>query len=202
MDIVTLPPPRKASEVSVEQCLAARRSVRNYRPAPLTIADIGQLLWAAQGITGPEGKRAAPSAGALYPLETYLVAGQVEGLVPGVYRFSPRKHELLPVASGDKREELASAACDQECVCDAAALIAFTVIYRRVTRKYGPASARYADMEAGHAAQNVALQAVALGLGSVMVGAFDAEKVKRILKPGAREEASYMIALGRPAKRR
>jgi SagB-type dehydrogenase family enzyme len=201
MEIVSLPPPRKKSEVSVEQCLATRRSVRAYRNTPLALADIGQLLWAAQGITGTAGKRAAPSAGALYPLETYLVAGNVEGLPPGVYRYSPRRHELAPLVAGDKWEEMAAAAWNQECVSSAAAIIAFTAIYRRVTRKYPERGVRLVDMEAGHAAENVLLQAVALGLGSVVLGSCCPDAMKRILRPGAGEEPVSMVALGKPSRR-
>jgi SagB-type dehydrogenase family enzyme len=201
MEIVLLPAARTKSEVSLEQCIAARRSIRAFKKAPLALAEIGQLLWAAQGVTGPQGKRAAPSAGALYPLETYLVAGDVAELPPGVYRYSPRRHELLPLAAGDKREELAAAAWDQECIRNAAAIVAFTAVYRRVTRKYKEMGARLVDMEVGHAAENVVLQAVALGLGAVVVGAICPDAIKKILRPGAGEEPLLTVALGKPSRR-
>jgi SagB-type dehydrogenase family enzyme len=201
MEIVSLPPPRKKSRVSVEECLAKRRSVRVYESASLSMAEVGQLLWAAQGITGPEGQRTAPSAGALYALEVYLVAGNVERLSPGVYRYGLRRHELLQLVGGDRREELALAAMNQECVRNAPVILVFTATYRRSKRKYGERGVRLVDIEAGHAAENVALQAVALGLGSVSLGAFREAELKRILRPSAGEEPLYLVPVGRQMQR-
>lgn len=198
MGLVSLPPFRKKGNVSLEECLAARRSLRAYAPAPLSLDEAGQLLWAAQGISSVEKQRTAPSAGALYPLEVYLVAARVEGLPPGVYRYEPYKHQLLALREGDWRKELATAALDQDCVRDAAAIVVFTANYRRTTRKYGDKGIRYVEIEVGHAAQNVLLQAVALGLGGVPVAAFDPRGVEKIIRPPTDETPIYMVPLGRP----
>ncbi len=192
-----LPEPRRSGSWSVEGALGERRSVREYAPTPLTRAELGQLLWAAQGITGPDGGRPAPSAGALYPLEVYVAAGAVEDLPSGVYRYEPRRHALALVAEGDRRAGLAAAALGQECVEEGAAVIALAAVYRRTTGKYGERGTRYVHMEVGHAAQNVYLQAVALGLGTVVVGAFDDRDVKRVLGMGAREEPLCLMPVGR-----
>lgn len=196
-DLIKLAKPRQDSNVSLERCLATRRSVRNYRDAPLSIAEAGQLLWAAQGITGAGFLRTAPSAGALYPLEVYVVAGSVDGLAPGIYKYSPDKHGLALVTAGDKRKELAAAALGQECVRNGAVTILFSAVYRRTMRKYGQRGVRYVHMEIGHAGQNVCLQATALGLGVVTVGAFDDAAVKRIAEMPEEEEPLYLLPVGR-----
>lgn len=192
-----LPQPRRSGPWSVEGALAERRSVREYTGEPLTRAELAQLLWAAQGITSAEGLRTAPSAGALYPLEVYVAVGAVDDLPSGIYRYEPARHALELVASGDRRAELAAAALGQECVQDGAAVLALAAVYRRTTGKYGERGIRYVHMEVGHAAQNVCLQAVALGLGTVVVGAFDDRDVKRILNMGAREEPLCLMPVGR-----
>ncbi len=193
-----LPQPRRSGPWSVEGALAERRSVREYTGEVLTRAELAQLLWAAQGITGAEGLRTAPSAGALYPLEVYVAVGAVEDLPSGIYRYEPGRHALELVAVGDRRAELAAAAVGQECLQDGAAVIALAAVYRRTTGKYGERGIRYVHMEIGHAAQNVCLQAVALGLGTVVVGAFNDRDVKQILSMGAREEPLCLISVGRP----
>lgn len=198
MDVIRLPEPRRQSNVSVESALQSRRSVREYRDEPLTLSDVSQLLWAAQGCTGPEGARAAPSAGALYPLEVYLVAGRVNDLASGIYRYRPQHHELVRVAEGDKRASLASAALDQDCVRNAAVTIVVAAVYERVTKKYGKRGVMYVHMEAGHAAQNVHLQAVSLNLGTVAVGAFEDEPMKKLLTLPAEEQPLYLLPVGRP----
>ncbi len=194
---IRLPEPRRSSEVSLEQSLLSRRSVRTYKDAPLTVSEIGQLLWAAQGITGSGRFRTAPSAGALYPLEAYVVAGRVNGLAPGVYKYAPGRHELTSVTAGDLREELADAGLGQESIEDGAIDIVFAAIYRRTTKKYGDRGVRYVHMEAGHAAQNVCLQANAMGLGTVTIGAFRDDAVKRILKMPEEEEPLYILPVGK-----
>jgi len=113
---LALPQPRINSEISVEHCLLKRRSVRSFRNAALSLADISQLLWAAQGIAAEGHLRTAPSAGALYPLEVYLVAGNADGLEPGAYHYRPKRHELVLVKAGDFRRELDRAALGQDCV--------------------------------------------------------------------------------------
>jgi SagB-type dehydrogenase family enzyme len=178
---IRLPEPRTQGEHSVESLLARRRSARELDPSALTLAQIGQLAWAAQGISGPGGLRTAPSAGALYPLELYLAAGAVQGLEPGIYRYLPRGHALARVARGDVRSALARAALGQGWLARAPAVFVFGGVHERTAVKYGTRAARYVHMEAGHAGQNLFLQANALGLGSVVVGAFRDEEVSRVM---------------------
>jgi len=195
---LTLPQPRFNSETSVEQALLRRRSIRSYKDEPLTLAEVSQLLWAAQGITEPaKGFRTAPSAGALYPLELYLVVGDVKGVAKGVYKYNPEKHSLLRVVGGDLREELSKAALGQPWVRRGAVVLVFSAVYERTTRRYGDRGARYVHMEVGHAAQNVYLQAVSLGLGTVVVGAFDDEQVRKILGMPRDEQPLYIMPVGR-----
>lgn len=195
--VVKLPAPRPDGAVSVEAALQGRRSVREFSGRPLSLEEVSQLLWAAQGITHPEGLRAAPSAGALYPLEVYLVAGDVTGLPAGVYRYGPRGHELHKVADGDRRSALARAALEQDCVRDGAAVLVLAGVYERTLRKYGERGVRYVHMEVGHAAQNVYLQAETLGLGTVMVAAFHDEEVRRIAELRKEERPLALMPVGK-----
>ena len=196
-EVIKLPEPSYDSEVSLEQSLLNRRSIRSYTGEPLTLQEVSQLLWAAQGLTDPGGLRAAPSAGALYPLELYLVAGDGEDLTAGVYRYQPDGHQLVKTLDGDMRAELAEAALGQAWVKEGAVSIVFTAVYERTTVKYGDRGVRYVHMEAGHAAQNLCLQATALGLGAVTVGAFHDEEVTRLLNLPADEQPLYIIPVGR-----
>ncbi len=196
-DTIILPEPRNSGGISVEEALLERRSIRNYKNEALTLAEISQLLWAAQGITHPGGYRTAPSAGALYPLEVYVVAGNVDGLQAGIYKYRPQGHELKKVAEGDVRAELCAAALDQECIEDGAAVLVFAAVYERTTRKYGERGVRYVHMEVGHAAQNVYLQAVSQGLGTVVVGAFDDGRVEKLLQMQDDERALCIMPVGR-----
>jgi SagB-type dehydrogenase family enzyme len=193
---IQLPAPRLKGRMSLEAAIAARRSRRAYTSDPLKLADAGQLLWAAQGITGPDEKRAAPSAGALFPLETYLVATRVEGLAPGVYAYRPEQHDLVLHAAGDRRARLATS-IDQDCIRFSACVIAFAAVYERTTVKYGERGARFICMEAAHAAENVHLQVAALGLGTVTVGAFDEAEISRILELPEGEQPVYLMAVGK-----
>ena len=192
-----LPEPRLKSEVSLEETLFKRRSVREYAKLPLTLEDVSQLLWATQGITTEWGGRTAPSAGALYPLEVYLVVGNVKNLAPGVYKYKPERHELVKVGDDDVRGELANAALGQTWVKEGAIDIVIAAVYERTTRKYGDRGVRYVQMEAGHAAQNIYLQAAALNLGMVTVGAFYDDRVKEILGMPRNEVPLYVIPVGR-----
>lgn len=194
---VSLPEPWYDSDVSLEQSLLERRSVREYSGEPLTLEEVSQLLWAAQGITDAEGHRTAPSAGALYPLETYIVAGDVAGLPTGIYHYLPEGHELELLAGGDMRDELAEAALSQSAVRDGALSIVITALYERTTGKYGERGIRYVHIEAGHAAQNICLQAAAMGLGLVTIGAFDDGDVAELLRRPADESPLYVIPVGR-----
>jgi len=194
---IPLPNPVSTGVLSVESALHSRRSVRDFSPQSLTLAEVAQLLWAAQGITGPGGTRTAPSAGALYPLELYLVTGNVSALAKGVYRYQPLGHSLIRLADGDQRAALAAAALGQDWVNEAAAVIVVVAAHERTTRKYGQRGVRYVHMEAGHAAQNIHLQAVALNLGSVVVGAFDDDKVKKIVNLSGDEQPLCLLPIGR-----
>jgi SagB-type dehydrogenase family enzyme len=194
---IRLPAPKTDGATSVEKALRERRSIREFTTQPLTIAEVSQLLWAAQGITASGGLRTAPSAGALYPLELYLVAGNVEGLPPGVYKYRLAKHELIGTAEGDKRTALSMAALGQTSVRDAAAVLLIAAVHDRTTARYGERGVRYVHIETGHVGQNVCLQAVALKLGAVVIGAFDDSLVKRIANLTRKEEPLYMIAVGK-----
>lgn len=194
---IALPKPRWESDVSVEQALQSRRSVRAFAPDALTLAEVSQLLWAAQGVTAYR-YRTAPSAGALYPLEVRLAVGDVDGLPPGVYRYAPAAHALSRTIPEDVRGPLANAAYRQQWAGKGAVVLVLSAVYERTTGKYGERGIRYAHMEAGHAAQNVYLQAEALGLGTVVVGAFVDAWVKRLLHMGEDEEPLAIMPVGRP----
>ncbi len=180
-EAVQLPRPRLDGDVSVEAALRHRRSVRDFAGGSLTLAQAAQLLWAAQGITHGDAFRTAPSAGALYPLQLYVCVSRVDGLDPGTYRYRPGRHDLVRIAAGNVQQALARSALRQGWLADGAMVIVITGVYERTTGKYGQRGIRYVHMEVGHAAQNVYLQAEALGLGSTFVGAFDDERVARRL---------------------
>lgn len=210
---VSLPEPCLDGDVTVERTLAERRSVRAYDDALLDLDEVSQLLWAAQGVTEPRpdapegwrwgpwagGLRTAPSAGALYPLELYLVAGRVEGLDPGVYRYVPLDHALVRTRDGDRGRALADAALSQRQVAEAPAVVVFAAEYARAAIKYGERAERYVHIEVGAAAENTMLQAVALGLATVPVGAFRDAAVKEALGLPAEHEPLLIVPVGRPA---
>jgi len=195
---VALPKPSLEGEVSVERAMALRRSLRKFAPEPLALSAMSQLLWAAQGITHPDGRRTAPSAGALYPLEVYLIAGAVSGVRPGVYRYDPQRHRLLHRSEGDLRAGVAKAAFFQDWVAEAPAIFVLAAVYQRTARKYGERAARYVHMEVGHAAQNIHLQAGALGLGTTMVGAFRDEELERMLGLPEQAKPLGLLPIGKP----
>ena len=190
---ISLPKPNLKGEMTLEEAVARRRSIRDFTPHPLSLAQMGQLLWAAEGITGRASSlRAHPSAGALHPLEVYLVGPD------GIFHYRPEGHRVSLVRSGDKREALARAAYGQSYVAEAACAIVIAAVYARTTGKYGDRGRmRYVPMDAAHAAQNVLLQAVALGLGAVPVGAFDGEAVRAVLGGAANEVPLYLIPVGK-----
>jgi SagB-type dehydrogenase family enzyme len=178
--------------------LHERRSIREFAAAPLSLEATGQLLWAAQGVTSSAGERTAPPAGALYPLEVYLVAGSVDGLAAGVYGYRAHGHSLRACLAGDRRRELAAAALGQAAVLEAPAVLIIAARYARTARKYGARSERYVHIEVGHAAQNVYLQAQALGLGTVIVGAFDDDAVRGVLELAKQEAPLALLPVGAP----
>ncbi len=192
---IKLPSIQTIGKFSVEEAISKRRSAREYKDEALTLEEISQLLWAAQGITSGWGGRTAPSAGALYPLEIYLVAGRVENLKPGIYRYNPERHSLIKIVEGDKRFALNSCSLFQTCIKNAPISIVICAQYERTTRKYGDRGRRYVHIEVGHVGQNIYLQAESLGLATVAIGAFVDEAVKKVLN--IKEEPLYIMPVGK-----
>jgi len=191
---VRLPLPATKGGMSLTEALSRRRSVRDFRDDPLTAEQIGQLLWAAQGITEPgRGLRTAPSAGALYPLQVYVVKSD------GAFRYEPESHALTALTPRDLRRSLAEAALNQASVAAAPVDFLISGDYSVTAAKYGPRAERYVHLEAGHAAQNLLLQATALGLGAVPVGAFRDDAVAKVLGLPQAETPLYVIPVGHPA---
>lgn len=191
-----LPPPQQTGTVSLEEALTARRSIRSFSGAGLREAELSQLLWAAQGVTDPSlGFRTAPSAGATFPLELYVVGPS------GVFHYQPDSHTVKRLTADDRRGALAEAANGQEFIRKAGGNFVITAVPTRTSARYGARATRYVDMEAGHAAQNLLLQAVALGLGGVPVGAFNDQKVAALLGiDGKREVPLYIVPVGAPVE--
>ena len=191
---VELPTPRYKGKFSVEEAIFQRRSRRKYKKEAITLKEISQILWAAAGstvdvVTG--ATRTVPSAGACYPIETYLIVGKVKELATGIYHYNWQKHSLTLIVKGDVREELAKAALGQKMIKEAPVSLVFTIFYPRTTRRYGERGVRYAHIDTGCVIQNVYLQAEALNLGTVCIGAFFDEKVKNIL--GIKDEQPLCI---------
>lgn len=181
---INLPKPKLDSEFSIEKALSERRSIRSFKDEALKLEEISQLLWAAQGIDAITGAtRTAPSAGATHPLEIYLVVKNVNGLERGIYHYNPNKHSIRMISSKDVDYYNAPVA------------VVIAAVYERTTLRYGTRGIRYVDIEVGHSAQNIHLQAISLGLGSFPIGAFDDENVKEML--GMEEEPLYIIPVGK-----
>lgn len=195
-DYISLPEPSKKGRMSLEETIYLRRSVREFSDAPLTLEEVGQLLWASQG-KSKYGRRVSPSAGALYPIEIYAVCGNVKGIPPGVYKYDFQTHKIKKTLDGDKRYALSSASLSQYWVREAPLSIVVAAIFERTTRKYGERGIRYVFIEVGHVAQNVLLQAVSLNLGAVPVGAFYDDEVKKVLRMEDPEVPLYIIPVGR-----
>lgn len=190
-----LPRPTYSDQVSIEEALKKRRSIRQYKNQAISLQQIAQLLWAAQGITSETGFRTAPSAGALYPLEIYLIARNVKNLSTGVYHYKPQKHTLEKLKEGDVSLQLTKAALGQQAVKSSAANIVIAAVFSRTLKKYGKMGKRFVFMEAGHAAQNIYLQAVSLNLATVSIGAFDNTQVRKALGI-IDEEPLYILPVG------
>jgi SagB-type dehydrogenase family enzyme len=195
--MIRLPEPRFKSPTSIEEALLRRRSIREYEQGMLSLEDLAQLLWAAQGVTAPGGYRTAPSAGALYPIELYVAVGNVSGVPAGVYRYDPDAHRLVLGLLGDRRKDIYTAALTQGSIRSAQAVLVFTALYERTTGKYGERGMRYAQLEVGHAAQNVYLQCVSLNLGTVAIGAFSDEGVRKAIGAENGEMPLYIMPIGR-----
>jgi SagB-type dehydrogenase family enzyme len=185
-----LPQPTVKGNMSVEEALNTRRSVREFSGADVSDNDLSQIVWAAQGITGPQGFRTAPSAGALYPIEVYIVN------VTGVYHYIPLNHSLEKIREGDVKDDLMRAALNQNAVGHAPLDLVITGMYERTAVKYGDRAERYVCLEAGHVAQNVLLQCTALHLGAVPIGAFDDAKVQDVLGISHDNRPLYIIPIG------
>ena len=177
-------------------CPGASRTTRSFSPRPLSLPQVARLLWAAQGISSRDGDRTAPSAGALYPLELQLVVGNVEGLPSGSYRYDAMNHTLEAMVPEDLRRTIAEAALHQGWIAQAPAIVIVSAVESRTTRKYGTRGVRYVHMEVGHASQNLLLQAVALGLSGSVVGAFDDERLKRLLQLLVEERPLAILPVG------
>jgi SagB-type dehydrogenase family enzyme len=205
--VIDLPQPRIDGSMSVEKALKNRRSIRSYKTTALTLEDLAQILWAGYGITlasdrAPAfvrgGLRAAPSAGARFPLDLYAVVWNVTGLEPGVYWYKSEKHQLVLIKKGDFRAEISRAAFDQPHFRTAAAAIVHSAIYERMMAKYGQRGReRYVCMDLGHSAENIYLQAVALGIGTCAIGAFDDMALRLCIGMTRDEEPLYIMPLGK-----
>ncbi len=193
-----LPAPSTTSTVSLEEAFSLRRSVRLFDAAPLTLQTLAQLLWAAQGSNGTGKFRTAPSAGATYPLETYAVIGTVDGIESGLYLYDSESHTLSLHKEGDLREGLSEAALKQTSIVQAPMCILFAAIYEKTTGTYGDRGHMYVHLDVGHAAQNVLLQATALGLASVPVAAFKTRTVAALLELPEGQVPLYIIPVGAP----
>ena len=205
---IKLPSPQLEGKVSLEETIAKRRSVRRYRKEPLDLCQLGQILWAAQGLTGTRRFRAAPSAGATYPLRIFVFVGKhgiipceakqtPEGLPAGIYRYEADSHSLSLHKTGDFRPDLARAALNQEFIVEAPADIVICALYHRTSLRYGRRGERYVHIEVGHVGENIHLQAVALGLATVEVGAFHDEEVRKALGVEEQVKPLYIMPLGK-----
>ena len=193
-EVVQLPQAHRESDMSLEETLALRRSVRRFTNEELSIEEIAQLLWAAQGVTRDWGARTAPSAGALYPLEVYVATPQA------LLHYLPTGHQAQTLAEEDLRESVWRASLRQDAVRDAPAVFIIAAVYERTEGKYGQRATRYVHLEAGHAAQNILLQAIALGLSGVPIGAFHDQELQSVLSLPDDHEPLYVIPVGHPAE--
>jgi SagB-type dehydrogenase family enzyme len=193
-----LPAPVLDGGNPLNSILLQRRSHREFALQPVSLEQVAQLLWAAQGVTSPEGYRTAPSAGALYPLELHLVVGQVDGLPAGSYRYDAVRHLIQGEKIGDLRQPIAAIALHQDWIELASAIVVISAFDARTTNKYGSRGVRYVHMEVGHASQNLLLQAVSLGLVAATVGAFDDEQLHRLLGLADAERPLVILPIGHP----
>ena len=211
--IIKLPSPQLKGKVSLEETVLRRRAARRYRRDPLDLSQLGQILWSAQGITGTREFRAAPSAGATYPLEIFVLVGKQgvidnevpmqsgqapEALQAGIYQYEVDSHSLSLHKPADLRPDLARATLDQEFIIDAPVDIVICALYHRTSYRYGRRGERYVHIEVGHVGENIHLQAVALGLATVEIGAFNDEEVRKVLGVEEQIKPLYIMPLGKP----
>ena len=208
--MIKLPFPQLKGKVSLEETILRRRSVRRYRREPLDLSQLSQILWSAQGITGTRGFRATPSAGATYPLEIFVVVGE-QGIIgsqakqapaelqAGIYHYEADSHSLSLHKPADLRPDLARATLDQEFIINAPVDIVICALFHRTSYRYGRRGERYVHLEVGHAGENIHLQAVALGLAAMEVGAFHDEEVRTVLGVDEQIKPLYIMPVGKPA---
>jgi SagB-type dehydrogenase family enzyme len=198
-DVVTLPQPRTDGGISVEKALLERRSIRSFRNESLTLDEVSQLSWAAQGVTDDKGHRTSPSAMATYPLEIYLLAGNVTGLPAGVYHYSPLGHNLTLISKGNKIPEFfnSSRGGREDWRRGSPAVFIITGVFERTYKISGQDLSRFVYIEAGAAAENLLLQVVSLGLGSTYTAGFDENKTKEYLALSPGEEPIGVLPVGR-----
>ncbi|KUG25759.1 hypothetical protein ASZ90_004409 [hydrocarbon metagenome] len=194
-EIIKLPEVNLKGKLSLEETLKERKSRRSYQKSELKIDEISQLLWAAQGINRNDGGRTAPSAGALYPLEIYLLVGDVKNLNVGLYQYDPVNHSLIIKNKKNLIPNLTNVM--QQFVTNGAAIIIITGVYERTTQKYGERGIRYVHMDVGFACQNIYLQAESLGLGTVFMGAFNDNLLSDILQLPKNHKALGVMPVGR-----
>ena len=195
-EAMKLPDPVTDGKMSLEKALTLRRSVRSYSEKPLTIKEISQLLWSAQGITNERGFRTAPSAGATFPLKMYVVINDSEDLEQGIYQYDPENHSIRMIRKGYFSGDLARASLGQSMVRDASVVFVFGAVFERTTGRYGERGTRYVYNEIGHASQNLHLQAAALDLGTVVIGAYNDEEAEKILDLGDNIKVLYIMPVG------
>ncbi len=198
MITIALPEFRTAGDVSIEESMQKRRSIREYSDAPLTLDDIGQLAWSAQGITDPvRNYRTAPSAGATFPVEIYFILTKVPDAADGLYRYQNENHSLQKIRDGDLRPDLYNVALQQDAITNAPVAMVITGVLSRIEPRYRDRALRYMYMEAGHVAQNVYLQSVPLSIGTVVIGAFEDNGVRDVLGLDEGEYPMYIMPLGK-----
>lgn len=194
--VIELPVVALSSSFSVEKALAQRRSVRSYKQGKLTLSEIGQLLWSAQGITEPNRKlRTAPSAGAIHPLQMYLVVREADGISPGLFSYEPNGHKLVTLKTANLYPQITARATRQTFIGTSGIMLIFAADLEKILPRYKEKAERYTYMEIGHASQNVHLQCESLGLGTVCVGAFNEAELKSILEID--ENPYYLMPVGR-----
>lgn len=194
---IFLPEPKQKGDISLEEAIAIRRSIRKFKDEPITHEKVSQILWAAQGITDTVNKfRAVPSAGALFPLEVYITARKVEDLPSGIYKYEPNGHKLFLIKEGDVTAKLVREALWQDWIAKSSIVVIISAVFERTMAKYGKRGIQYVYLEAGHCAQNICLQAVALGLGTAPVGAFNDEGIQKIIGMQESEVPLYILPIG------
>ncbi len=200
-NVIKLPQPRTDGGISLQKALQERQAIKSFSNEPLTLEEVSQLLWAAQGITDDKGHRTTPSCLASYPLEIYLLAGNVTGLSAGVYHYSPQGHNLTAIASGNRIHELFSLSeSEEDWKASAPAIFIITGVFERLNKIVGKDWSRFVYVEAGAAAENMLLEVVSLDLGSALTIKFDENKTRELLGLSGGEEPLGVLPVGRKAQ--